>query len=36
MSRLLFEQTPARTKMYICKYCLAKFAKESTLEENEC
>ena len=22
MSRLLFEQTPARNKMYICKYCL--------------
>ena len=36
MSRLLFEQTAARHKMYICDYCLASFAKESDLEVHEC
>ena len=36
MSRLLFKQTPARNKIYICKYCLASFAKESVLEAHEC
>ena len=36
MSRLLFDKTSARHKMYICKYCLATFAKESGLEAHEC
>ena len=36
MSHLLLENTSARNKMYICKYCLTKFAKESTLEEHAC
>ena len=36
MSRLLFEQTAARNKMYICKYCLTTFSKESDLEAHEC
>ena len=36
MSRLLFEQTAARNKMYICKYCLASFLEESGLEAHEC
>ena len=36
MSRLLFEQTDARNKMYICKYCLTTFSKESDLEAHEC
>ena len=36
MSRLLFEQTSARNKMYICKYCLATFSKESDLDAHKC
>ena len=36
MSRLLFEQTTARNKMYICKYCLATFSKESDLDAHKC
>ena len=36
LSRLLFEQTPARNKMYICKYCLQSFLEESGLEAHEC
>ena len=36
MSRLLFEQTSARNKMYICKYCLASFSEEFELEAHEC
>ena len=36
MSRLLFEQTPARNKMYICKYCLASFLEKSGLEAHKC
>ena len=36
MSRLLFEQTSARNKMYICKYCLTTFSEESGLEAHEC
>ena len=36
MSRLLFEQTAARNKMYNCKYCLTTFSKESDLEAHEC
>ena len=36
MSRLLFEQTSARNKMYICKYCLVSFLEESGLEAHEC
>ena len=36
MSRFLFEQTSARNKMYICKYCLASFLEESGLETHEC
>ena len=36
MSRLLFEQTAARNKMSICKYCLATFSDESGLEAHEC
>ena len=36
MSRLLFEQTAARNKMFICKYCLATFSDESGLETHDC
>ena len=36
MSRLLFDQTTDRHKMYICKYCLTTFSKESVLEAHEC
>ena len=36
IGRLLFEPTAARDKMYICKYCLASFDKESGLEAYEC
>ena len=36
MNRLLFEKTSDRRKMYICKYCLTTFAKESGLEAHEC
>ena len=36
MSRLLFEQTTARNKMYICKYCLTSLLEESDLEAHEC
>ena len=36
MSRLLFEQTTDRHKMYICKYCLTTFSKESDLKAHEC
>ena len=36
MSRLLFEQTPARNKLYVCKYCLTTFSKESGLETHDC
>ena len=36
MNRLLFDKTSDRHKMYICKYCLATFAKESGLEAHEC
>ena len=33
---LLLEQTSSRNKMYICKYCLASFLEESTLEPHKC
>ena len=36
MSRLLFERTTDHHKMYICKYCLSTFARESGLEAHEC
>ena len=36
INRLLFEQTAARNKMYICKNCLTTFSKESDLEVHEC
>ena len=36
MSRLLFEQTAARNKMFICKYCLATFSDESGLGMHDC
>ena len=36
MSRLLFEQTTVRNKMYICKYCITSFSKESGLETHKC
>ena len=36
MSRLLFEQTAVRNKMYICKYCLNTFLDESGLKAHEC
>ena len=36
MNRLLFDQTSDRHKMYICKYCLASYVKESGLEAHEC
>ena len=36
MSRLLFDKTSDRHKMYICKYCLTTFSKESGLEAHEC
>ena len=36
MSRLLFKQTSARNKMYICKHCLASFLEESGLEAHDC
>ena len=36
INRLLFEQTTDRHKMYICKYCLALFSKETALEVHEC
>ena len=36
MSRLLFDKTTDRHKMYICKYCLTTFSEESGLEAHEC
>ena len=36
MNRLLFDKTSDRPKMYICKYCLASFAKEFELEAHKC
>ena len=36
LSRLQFDKKTDRNKMYICKYCLASFAKESLLEAHEC
>ena len=36
MSRLLFEQTFDRHKMYICEYCLAMFSKQSDLDAHKC
>ena len=36
MNRLLFDKTSDRHKMYICKYCLTMFAKESGLGAHEC
>ena len=36
MNRLLFERTSDRHKMYICKYCITTFSKESDLEAHEC
>ena len=36
MNRFLFDQTSDRHKMYICKYCLTTFSKESVLEAHEC
>ena len=36
MSRLLFDQTSDRHKVYNCKYCLATFSKESDLDAHKC
>ena len=36
MNRLIFDQKSDRRKMYICKYCLTMFSKESVLEAHEC
>ena len=36
MNRLLFERTSDHNKLYICKYCLASFSKESGLEAHKC
>ena len=36
MNRLLFDKTSDRHKMYICKYCLATFAKEPDLNAHKC
>ena len=36
MSRLLSDKSSDHKKLYICKYCLASFAKESGLEAHEC
>ena len=36
MSRLLFDKTSDHNKMYICKYSLTAFSKESNLEAHEC
>ena len=36
MSRLLFDKASDHNKMYICKYCIASFVKESELDAHEC
>ena len=36
MNRLLFDKTSDHNKLYICKYCLASFSKESGLEAHKC
>ena len=36
MNRLLFDKTSDHNKMYISKYCLTTFSKESGLEAHEC
>ena len=36
INRLLFEQTTARNKMYICDYCSASILEESVFSAHEC
>ena len=36
MSRLLFDKTSDHNKLYVCKYCLTTFSKESGLEAHKC